>query len=101
MKDSIAERNLSCCVKGSDARIELTIRIGKPFPVTDGMVNFKVEGSFFGCSIDVIGIEEKHPDVFGADSMQAVNIASNIEPFLRRLKNKYDLYWLSGEPYFE
>jgi len=40
-------------------------------------------------------------DVYGMDSLQAVNMASNIDAVLERLGKKYDFYWSSGEPYFD
>ena len=33
--------------------------------------------------------------------MQAVNLASNIESVIKRLSDKYDFFWGTGEPYFE
>ena len=54
-----------------------------------------------GCDVQVCGLEEEGSKVYGADSLQAVHLASDVEFFLKGLQKKYDLYWLSGEPYFE
>lgn len=103
MKQFIAERKLLYSLKGGDTRKEFVIRLGAPYLVQEGMVNFSVgkEGCW-RCHVEIEGLDEKYlEEVYGADSLQAVNIASNAEPFLKRLQKKYDLYWLSGEPYFD
>lgn len=46
-------------------------------------------------------MDEYHHDVYGIDGFQALDIASNIESYLKILSKKYDLYWLCGEPYFD
>jgi len=101
MTKYIAERRLFYSAKGSNERKELIIRLGTPYQVQEGTVSFPVGGGVVGCHIELDGLDEKCPEVYGADSLQAINIASNLEPFLKRLQKKYDLYWLSGEPYFE
>jgi len=102
MKQFIAERKLLYSLKGGNTRKELVIRLGAPYFVQEGMVNFSVgEKGCWGCHIEIEGLNEKYSEVYGADSLQAVNIASDVEPFLKRLQEKYDLYWSSGEPYFD
>lgn len=101
MTKYIAERRLLYSTKGSDERREFVIRLGVPYQVKEGMVNFSIEGGVSGCHIELDGIDEEYPEVYGADTLQAINIASNVEPFLKRLQKKYDLFWLSGEPYFD
>ncbi len=53
------------------------------------------------CHLEFNGLDEYNFDVCGMDSLQAVNMASNIEAVLERLSKKYDFYWSSGDPYFE
>jgi hypothetical protein len=103
MKQYIAERKLLYSLKGSNTRKEFVVRLGAPYLVKEGMVNFPVgkEGCW-GCHVEIEGLDEKYlEEVYGADSLQAVNMASNVESFLKRLQKKYDLFWLSGEPYFD
>ncbi|WP_372720329.1 hypothetical protein [Immundisolibacter sp.] len=53
------------------------------------------------CHVEFNGLDEHNFNVYGMDSLQAVNMASNIEAVLERLSKKYDFYWPSGEPYFD
>ena len=102
MKQFIAERKLLYSLKGDNTRKEFVIRLGAPYFVQGGMVNFSVgEEGCWGCHVEIEGLNEKYSEIYGTDSLQAVNIASNVEHFLKRLQEKYDLYWSSGEPYFD
>ena len=102
MNEFIAERRLLYALKGSDIRKEFAVRLGAPYLVQEGMVNFSVGGDgCWGCHVEIEGLDEKYSEVYGADSLQAVNLASNVEPFLERLQKKYDLFFLSGDPYFD
>ncbi len=102
MKKRIAERKLLYSSKGSTAKSELTIRIYAPYAVEQEMVDFTIGEGLVGCHIETEGLEREYShEAYGVDEIQAINIASNIEPLLERLSKKYDFYWLSGEPYFE
>lgn len=97
----VAERKLFYSLKGSNVKRNLVIRIGSPYLVDETMVDFPVAENFTGCHVQVEGLDEGSTDVYGADSVQALNLATNLEPLLKRLQKKYDLFWGSGEPYFE
>jgi len=43
----------------------------------------------------------KPENVYGADTLQALQLASDVEPILKRLSKKYDIYYPIGEDYFE
>ena len=102
MSKSIAERKLLYSLKGSDERREFTIRIGTPYPVTQDMVNFPIGEGLIGCLIEISGLEKDYfHEVYGMDGIQALDIASNIDPYLERLRKKYNLFWPSGEAYFD
>ena len=101
MEIYIAERKLQFSIKGSGVRQDFCIRIGRPYLVDTDKIDFPAKEGFAGCSITVVGLDETHPDVYGADTVQAVNLASNLEAFLKRIQKKYDIYWPSGEPYFD
>ena len=102
MKRCIAERKLLYSLKGSDAKCVLTIRIDATYSVEQEMVDFPIGEGLVGCHIETEGLEKEYMhEAYGVDEIQAINIASNIEPLLERLSKKYDFYWLSGEPYFE
>lgn len=101
MHNFIAERHLLFSGKGEALKKELVIRIGEPYQLKEGEVSFDVSDGVFGCHVQVDGIDENYTEVYGADSIQALNLATNLEPFLKRMQKKYDLYWSSGDPYFE
>ncbi len=98
----IAERRLQYAPKGSTERKDLIIRIGQPYLVESGSVNFTVAEGTAGCSVEFCGIDAEYLDeVYGADLLQALQLAADVEPTLKRLSNKYDLYFPGGEPYFD
>ncbi len=99
----IAERKLLYSLKDSDIQKEFIIRIGEPYIVDENEVNFSVGEGLVGCDVEVMGLPEKdcyYHEVYGMDGVQALEIATNIEPFLKRLSKKYDIYWTCGESYF-
>jgi hypothetical protein len=100
MQNFIAERRLLYALKGSDIRKEFVVGICAPYPVNQSMVTYPIGEGFAGCELRLEGLDEEGEKFYGADSLQAVNLASNVEAFLKRLQGKYDLFWLSGEPYF-
>ncbi len=91
MKKCIAERKLLYALKNSHERKELTIRIGEPYWVNDDMA---------ACPVEYDGLFKKYSDANGADLLQALHLAANVDPFLQQLSNKYDFYFPDGEPYF-
>ncbi len=100
IKMYIAERKLLYSKKDSSEQKEFSIRISKPFVVEKNMATSPIKEGFVGCNIEIIGLDEEYPTVYGTDSLQAVNLASNMEPFLKRLQKKYDIFWADGNPYF-
>ena len=92
MKKAIAERKIFYASKGSSARKELVIRIGTPYLDKDGMAK---------CPVEWDGLFENYADMCGMDLLQALQLASNIDSMLEKLRNKYDFFWASGEPYFD
>lgn len=103
MLQYIAERKLIYTLKGSNVKREFIIRLSAPYFVKESTVNFPVgDDGCSACHIDIKGLDESYPEVYGADSLQAVSLASvAIESFLKRLKKKYNFYYLNGESYFD
>ena len=102
MTEWVAERRLLYAAKGSPKRQELIIRVGKPYLVQSGTVNFPVAEGTAGCSVEFAGLEEVDVgETYGADLLQALQLAADVEPVLKRLSQKYDFYFQPGEPYFE
>jgi len=101
LKKFIAERRLLYSSKDSDDKKEFIVRIGIPYIVEEGAVNFSVDEITAGCHLEFEGISEESQEIYGVDTIQAINIASDIESNIRRLQKKYDVYWSDGEPYFD
>jgi len=97
----IAERRLFASEKGSQRRREVVFKISEPFVAKQEEVDFPVDGATAGCHVRIEGLDEPAFTVYGMDSLQAVNIASNIESLVTRLSTKFDFFWASGEPYFD
>jgi hypothetical protein len=108
MNNWIAERKLKCTRKSSGEVRDLVVRIGAPYQLEVGMVDFRFSSGTAGCTVGIVG---PSPDdvfegscvheVYGADTLQALNLASDVEPTLKRLSKNYDIFFPSGEPYFE
>jgi len=101
MNNFIAERKLFYSEKGSNIRKPFSIRLGLPFLLEEGMVNFPFNEGTAGCRLEFIGLDEEPYVAYGGDSVQAVHLASKIEWHIEQLQKKYDIYSSSGEPYFE
>jgi hypothetical protein len=101
MSSYIAERNLLFSIKNQAVRRKLRVQVSAPAVVTQDSVKFPVDGVMAKCHVEFEGLNEHSFDVYGTDSMQAVNLASNIESVIKRLSDKYDFFWATGEPYFE
>ena len=91
-EDVIAERSLLFSSKGASSRKILEIKVGRPYKHS--------EEDCFVCDVVWLGISRSY-DVAGVDSLQAVQLAVDVEPQLKALANEYDLFFDSGEPYFE
>lgn len=102
MKDFIAERRIDFAHKGSEKRKELIIQIGRPEIVDPEKVNFPVTDCTAVCMVEFIGFGKEYLyPTYGADLLQALQLASDVEPTLKRFTDKYDFFFQSGEPYFE
>jgi hypothetical protein len=54
------------------------------------------------CRFEIVGLPEMISDVcYGADSLQALQLATDIDGILRKLSEKYDFYFLDDSPYFD
>ena len=97
----IAERKLLFSKKNSHATKEVVVKISEPFVATENDVGFSFDGVMFGCHVEIEGLNEPGFNIYGMDSLQAINLASSIESLIERLSRQYDFYWETGDPYFE
>jgi len=83
-------------------RKPLVIRIFAPRAVDPASVSFQVAPGTAVCAVEFDGIpDETLGDTYGADSLQALQLAADVEPVLKRLSNNYDFYFRTGEGYFD
>ena len=98
----VAHRELQYSLKGDNVRNKVAVYIGEPYLLEQDQVNFTIHEGAAGCSIVIesndINITE---EAYGADLLQALQLAVNIDPILKNLNKQYDFYFVSGEPYFE
>jgi hypothetical protein len=94
MDNVIAERKLLYALKNSPVQKEMTIKIGAPYWIDNDVAScpFELEGLF-----DLNDVQ----DARGADLIQALQFAVNVDFILEKLRKKYDFYWPTGEPYFD
>jgi hypothetical protein len=98
----IAERRLEFSEKGKAKRKPLKIRVFAPQPVDPDSVRFRVDADASSCIVEFDGIPDANTGaIYGADSIQALQLAVDIEPVLKRLSKHYDFYFPSGEGYFD
>lgn len=102
MKNSIAHRRLSFSKKGEEIRSDLTIYIGVPKFVSPSSLPFEADVEMAVCDLEIIGFEEPYTQsMIGADLLQAIQLATNVDPILKGFSKMYDIYYEDGEPYFE
>ena len=102
MSKIIAERRLCWVQKGETTRTDFFVRIGTPFVVDPGSVDFPVSEGTGACSIEFAGFPvDVNDTVYGADTVQALQLATEVDPILKRFSDRYDIYFPTGEPYFE
>ena len=98
----IAERHLTFSEKGRPERTALVIRVFAPRLVESDSVSFQIAPGTAVCKVVFDGLPEvAMGDTFGADSLQALQLAADIEPVLKRLSDRYDFYFPTGEGYFD
>jgi hypothetical protein len=91
MNKFIAERRLIAESKETGLRKNVVFRIGVPYWVE--------EGEMAACPVEWDGLFDKVADAPGIDLLHAIQVASNIDPLLEMLKDRYTFYWSSGEQY--
>ncbi len=102
MKKFIAERELLYSLKRDEIRKKFLIRISGPYPVNKKMVSFNFDPGTCACTIEFQGLPKKFEEiVYGADAIQALALAVDVDAYLMGLKKQYDFYWPTGEFYFD
>lgn len=97
----VATRSLLYSIVGGSERKTFTICIGEPYLLAEGIVDFAFAPGTAGCSVSFIGLPEKPETVYGADGIQALELAVGaMDAYLRRLSRRYEFFFPdTGEPY--
>jgi hypothetical protein len=102
MSQYIAQRKLLFSEKGSLEKFSVTVQLTAPKELGEGDVEFQFSAGTSVCTVSFEGLPHIKPEyVYGADTLQAVQLASNVESILKRLSKSYDIYFPTGEDYFE
>lgn len=102
MHECLVERELAYSVLPSAERKRLVFRLFAPFELQEGMVDFAFSKGTAGCMYEIEGLPNKYSDTcFGADRLQALQLAADVDSHLRMFRKKYDFFFPDGRPYFE
>jgi hypothetical protein len=89
-------------LKGNSERNPFVVQVLAPRELKEGDVEFQFTEGTAVCIVQFEGLPSAKPEhVYGADSLQALQLATDVEPILKRLSKKYDLYFPTGGGYFE
>ena len=99
---SVAKRVLRFRHRMTRQEGEIWVSISEPKPVDPSSVSFEVNSETAECTVSIEGLPEPVTETtYGADSVQALRLGSDIDPLLKRVAEDYELFFASGEPYFE
>lgn len=101
MIDWIAKRRLRAVSKADGQETVVTIKVSRPAlsALAPGGGSANPDEAY--CWVDFEGTEQPALKVYGADELQALELASNLDPILEAMRSHYDFYWESGEKYFD
>jgi hypothetical protein len=102
MLECVAARKLLYRIRGSADLTALEVRIYAPYELQEGMVDFSFSSGTAGCMYEIVGLPQQFSDTcFGADPIQALQLAADVDANLRMFNKKYEFFFPDGEPYFE
>ncbi len=74
-------------LKGSNERKPFVVQIMAPRELQEGDVEFQFTKVTAVCVVQFEGLPSAKPEqIYGADSLQALQLATNVEPILKHLK---------------
>jgi len=95
-----AERLLIVRSQSTGASREILIRISEPIVEVDSKLGL-ADGLCCYCWQSIYGIDWSPRKIYGMDSMQALNLASDLDPLILEIGRDYIVCWPGGEPYFD
>lgn len=97
----IATRELRYSKKGGSERTPLRINVYLPTMQSSFGVETDDGSEHATCRVEFVGIDEPDFVSHGVDSLHALALAVDVDPILRAVSRRYDLYFVSGEGYFD
>lgn len=80
----------------------MTIYIGVPKFVPPSLLPFESDVEMAVCDVEIIGFEEPYiQSMIGADLLQAMQQAADVDKILKGFSEIYDFFYEDGEPYFD
>jgi hypothetical protein len=103
MAQLIAQRKLLYTSRDNNTPFPFTVGITAPREVATGTNDEALHDAMAACEIVFEGLDAPPIEVRGADSLQAVAMACDIDPYLRGLERQhgYEIFWDDGSPYFD
>lgn len=98
---TIAQRRVLLVDRLSHKKSELLIKIHEPYLVDETDPGYSDDEEVAICVIEFEGVDIDHIVIHGVDSIHALEQAIKIDVYLKRLQKEYDLFFMSGAPYFE
>ena len=101
--DLIARRNLLYTSRDHATPQPCTVGITAPREVATGTDDQALHDSMAACEIVFEGLSAPPIEVRGSDSLQALSLACDVDPYLRGLERQfgYEFFWDDGSAYFE
>ncbi|WP_150408935.1 hypothetical protein [Xanthomonas sontii] len=99
----VAERTLLFSESNKTELKEFKVRIFSPIEVGPVDSNARIDDCAAKCLVEFFGISVPGVYIYGIDPLQALKLAADVDPLLKGVASKYgyNLFWKSGEPYFE
>ncbi len=103
IEEMIASRTLKTKHRITGEIGELSVEIHRPYLLKEGMVDFPIHAGVSGCSVRVVGLgtDQYDQEVYGGDTLQVLQLASDVEGMLKHISQSCELFFKDGEPYFE
>lgn len=98
---AVATRRIAYAERNGLASGILEVRVMLPQVVDADECSSVSPPSSYSCRVSFDAFPRLDYEVHGADAIQALELAVNIDPVLQSLQHKYVLSFLDGEPYFE
>ena len=101
--DLVARRKLLFTTPDNITQRPCTIGISVPREVTTSSGDEELHDPLAACHIVFEGFDAEPIEVHGSDSLQALAMACDIDPFLRDLERRkgFEFFWDDGTAYFE